>query len=512
MIKSSSSQSPNLLPILESVILKTVCEYLQFVAPSLTQVQLEFLCAPWAHYFSHSLWHRLELFQGNSLSNQENYLCSYALEPPGDTLSFMELSRTEVYRAYLDKTLAGEDTHFECRTTVNVLRFDQLSTLALTSGFQTCLPSKFRYMLSLVSFGKIEFLNDKPENLYVEEVKASRDALKKNIRLALSFLAPQKAAWFSSRLSELFPKSLLENLSSRVLQLKNVAPRRHLYSANGWTIIDDWKIFALIQKNQNGALFFGSPHSIGHGSLVHFWQRDFEINMLDRYMTWGKTVPCKQGREIVPFYSPYFAGRSHASPVRAGSNSGLMISAAARPKHLLEYPYTPERFDHYLKTQLALAKQAQILTGQSVVIRTRPNDLGWNVQAMVQALGMPEVTLEFQEGKFIDRLAKCRLHICDNCSTTILDSFWANHPTLVLITDNYFQIHPDASEEYDVLAQVGIFHTSLSSLLSHLVLLEGSRLDTWWKASDTQLSVNFFLERQGCTGSGLGDWKKGLLN
>jgi putative transferase (TIGR04331 family) len=124
---------------------------------------------------------------------------------------------------------------------------------------------------------------------------------------------------------------------------------------------------------------------------------------------------------------------------------------------------------------------------------------------------VPQVTLEFQQGKFSERLAQCRLHICDNCSTTIAESLWANHPTLILITEDYFQLCPDAAEEYDALARASVFHTSQASLLAHIKRLEGGGLEAWWLAARTQEAIQHFLDGQGRTGSRLKHWKQALL-
>lgn len=496
----------------ESVLLEAVRGHLLSHHPGLTARHADFLCAPWVHFFTHSALHRLEGFGTPApQATQPSPAEAPSEQPavPGDTLAFMEFFRTAAYRAYLDQTLAGKTASIDCRTGIHVLN-ERLPAYARTIAFMSCLPRGFRYLLQLASLGRIRFLENKPGSLELPADWNKRAELARRVREALAADLPQAAGWLSARVQQLFPKSLLEHLAANLRQKQTLPKRRTLFSADGWQILDDWKIYALAQKAMHQAHWIGAPNAISHGSLAVFWQREFELGHLDSYFTWGWTAPMTGGRKLIPFYSPHFAGRTQASAVNTASNSGILISAAARPQHLLEYPYTPERFEHYLATQLKLATAAHELTQQPVTIRTRPRDLGWDVQAMVQALGQPQISLEFQQGKFSERLAQCRLHICDNCSTTIAESLWANHPTLILISEDYFQIRPEAAGDYDALAAAGVFHTSKESLLHQLARLE-TDLDSWWQASTTQAAIRRFLEGQGRTGSGLKHWKTALL-
>ncbi len=487
---------------IEALMLGAVRRHLQDHNPVLTHQQADFLCAPWVHFFTHSALHRLEGFGAPARAGVDQGRSG----PPGDTLAFMEFFRTPAYREHLDRTLAGDPGRVECRTSLHVLtpRLRGGGTLA----FMSCLPRGFRYMLPLLSAGRIRFLDNKPQSVEVATDSARRASLSRQVQQALSTDLPHAAAWLGARAGELFPKSLLENLAPNLQAKGTLPPWRTLFSADGWQIIDDWKVYALAQKISHGTSWTGAPNAISHGSLAVFWQREFEITHMDRYLTWGWSRP--GAAHVLPFYSPHFAGQRQCQPARAAAGHGLLVTSAARPQHLLEYPYTPERFEHYLRTQLDLADRAQRLTGQPVTIRTRPRDLGWDLQSMVQSLGNDEVTLEFQSGKFAERLRQSRVHICDNCSTTIAESLWANHPTLILIDGGYFQLHPDARREYAGLETAGVFHTSTASLLRQLESIQ-TNVTGWWEQAATQQAVREFLHRQGRDGSALSDWRRALL-
>lgn len=500
---------PRLVQEIQGLLITTVSGFLQARLKILSAENMRFLCEPWVHFFVHSALHRTELH--GLPSSRTRDVANYPPERtvPGDTLSFFEYFRTPQYRQYLDATLTGEEAALDCRAEVHLLG-ETPNRLASTVCYKPCFPRDFRYRLQLYSLGRIGFLQDKAIPFETPTDWALRARLAAAIRAVLAQQPTELADWLAERAAELCPKSLLEHLPTNYAEKLHSAPRQALFSADAWHIIDDWKVYALAQKNRHGARWIGAPNALSHGSLAVFWQREFEISVLDTYLTWGWIAPTSVHCQLIQFNSPHFAGRTQPQPVRTIHNQGILISAAARPRHLLEYPYTPERFGHYLTTQLDLATAAHTLSGQPVAIRTRPRDLGWDVKTMVQALGLPQVTLEFQEGKFSERLAQSKLHICDNCSTTIAESLWANHPTLILINEDYFQIPPAAAPEYAKLASVGIFHQDKETLFHHLVMM-GNNIDAWWSSPQTQQAISDFLQQQGRTGSTITVWKQALL-
>jgi len=451
--------------------------------------------------------HRVEL-RPQAISSEYNIEIDSQPERkvPGDTLAFFEFFRTPAYPAYLDARLDGKPHAIECRDDVQCFTHPRSKHIR-TECFKPCFPRSFRYALQFFSLGRIRFTPEKATYQSVATDWNERRRLKEHVVQSLSSELGRAAPWMAACVAELFPKSLLENLGESHRQKSTLPARRALFSADAWHIIDEWKIYAVAQKSKYQSMWMGSPNALGHGSLAVFWQREFEINHLDHYLTWGWSIP--SNHNVRPFYSPHYAGQNWSIPSAPGS--GILISSAARPQHLLEYPYTPDRFESYLMQQLKLATQLHRCSHMSVTIRSRPRDLGWDVAAMVQSLKEPNITIEFQSGKFVDRLKQSAMHICDNCSTTIVESFWANHPTMILLEKNrYFDVKEEAQEEYEVLRQCGIYHDNMESLIRQFEKIKDN-VTQWWIDPSTQRAVQFYLGRQGRCASTLKDWKKVLF-
>ena len=494
---------------IEALVLKATISYLRDLNPNISETSLDFLCAPWVHFFTHSAIHKYESFISSNqtaIPVRNDFTHNNNSHIPGDTLAFMEYSRTMEYSQYLERSLLGVHETIKCRSNTWVL-VDKFPKTTETIAYMSCLPRYARYMITLASFGRVRFWENKPISIVVSTNWEWRYYLAKIIRSNLEHEFLYLSQWLAQRMLELFPKSLLEYLPSNLKNKNSSHPRKILFSANGWGIIDDWKVYAVIQRGDSKAKLIGSPHSVNYGWLLNFWQRDFEIHHLDRYLTWGWKM--QSPSNLIPFSAPQFLGASCKLNLIKPLRSGVLISTAARPMHLLEYPYTPAKFKIYLNTQMQLANQVQRLTNDKVAIRTRPHDLGWNLTEMVRSIKNNHVAIEYQAGKFKNRLLKSRLHICDNCSTTIIESFIFNHPTLILLVPDYFEISTHAQIETQRLIDAGILHNTIDSLLEKLKNVN-SQIDDWWNEKGTQNAISTFLDCQGRSDATFADWIREL--
>mgnify|MGYP001607633464 CR=1 FL=1 len=468
---------------------------------ALSEENINLLIAPWSHYFTHSAldrWVRNVSKKPSENLNIENV--------PGDTLSFMEHSRTNNYPDYLDASLEKRNIKRSLREESELLfikpeKFS--STLVYQGGFNKI----FLLNLSLCSALKIRRVRDVRQPRFFNINKEIREKLLEEL---ISCLKENEAGtWLAYRATEYFPKSLLEGLPEILRFYEDHPIKRNLFSCNAWSIMDGWRIYCALQR-EKGAKLIGSPHSINYGTSKYFWLREFDLNNLDEYFTWGWQYPAS--RPIRFFSPPKFSGlKRPVKPSKISANDSILITSAARPRHLLEQPYSPERFEQYLSEQLRLANACQVLTEKKVCIRTRPKEMGWNLGDMIRKIDNPNIKLEFQSGKFLARLKKSSIHICDNTSTTILESLWINHPTLIYISDAYFEISEDAKPAYQLLQQTGIFHTSIESLANHLKSVNAD-INAWWNKKDVQDSIVKFLKIQGNPEGGIKAWKKALLN
>ena len=92
---------------------------------------------------------------------------------------------------------------------------------------------------------------------------------------------------------------------------------------------------------------------------------------------------------------------------------------------------------------------------------------------------------------FVDELKDCKLSISTENSTTFLETFSANYPTLLFWNPKFWEIRKEAKESYDKLYQNGILYYDAMSASSKLNEIYNDPIN-WWKQKNVQDTKNAF--------------------
>jgi putative transferase (TIGR04331 family) len=410
---------------------------------------------------------------------------------PADSAAFMELNRSDAYIEYLRKSLGSTASHMSLRvnqevTVVHPSSVSKGKVLIYRAG----LDSFSKIFLPLSSLGAVRVVK---ESLKLEVMKPNvtrrieiMDVLKRGLA-RFDF-----AEWLSARVVEFLPFIFVEyfdNLSS--IYMKNQCKVKVIFSTDRWSSDDSLKFLSVFSFRPDGLRpkRVGAPHALNYGALKDFWLREYELESLDRYLTWGRGYG-----EAEPFYiHKVQPQRKPVKPRRLQPSYEIILTGASRPGHLTEYPYTPQRYLSYLDEQIEMALSLKALTRAKVTIRTRQRDRGRSLESRMSHLGVTTLAFEYQEDKFIERIRGC-LHISDNPSTAIVESLYLNQPTLIVVSNSYFELWEEAHHDFFLLEAVGVFHQSVGSLLRFFSELRC--INAWWTSYDVQNAVVEFLEGQ----------------
>ena len=96
-------------------------------------------------------------------------------------------------------------------------------------------------------------------------------------------------------------------------------------------------------------------------------------------------------------------------------------------------------------------------------------------------------------------------------STTFLETFAANYPTVIFWNPNYFELRESAQHYYDDLKNAGILHDSPESAATKVnEIFEDPMF--WWLSEKVQSSKDRFCSRFARTSDDwIAQWKKELL-
>jgi len=475
---------------------------LDVISSSLTDIFpkeiITVLIGPWCHTMSHAC---VSIIQNGVVDESQKWRPELA---PGETIQFMVFSRDHSFYEYLSNNCDFSKLKINISTCIIKIPFFIFGKILFFQTGHSKIFFKKLIFSKLFFFSKLSF-KKRIVNYLVS--KEQRIRLKMNLCIALKDF--NNSRWISERFSEMFPRSLLEGLPDQKAFYSRPYKFKAIYSSDSWSSLDSFKIFSFSQRQLRSIKFIGTPHSLNYSTLNDFWLRNYELSFLDSYLLWGN-FKITASHKCIPFYITKFVGKKFPKPILGQSNK-IIFSGAARPSHTIEYPYVCSAFKSYLIDQLDLAQKISYLTDSHVVIRTRSKDRGSLLEEIYNTKPMlSNVNIEYQDGIFINTLNNYCLHITDNTSTTILESFWLNFPTLILIKDDYFNLSKNAFETFTELKKVGIFHTSGENLLEHLSKIH-LNIEEWWCLEQTQNAVQNFLEKHGRGMSDVKIWRNQFL-
>lgn len=479
-----------------------ICDFLanNIVAP-LTHEQKIALISPWCRSFTHTT---LDWYLNNKPQHTSQFCPDNA---PGDTLAFMRWHKTDDYLHFLSGNHSTDWSCKQIQTQSELLvlpRFIWAKTIAFQSGIR----KKFLTQLTLLSFLKIRKLS------YKKKIRQfSIDSILRN-KILYELIDHLKeypfAIWLSQKTLEMLPRIFLEGINETYANYDKNQSFDAIFSSDCWSSIDSFKIMAFAQKNRRKVRLIGTPHAFNYSALHKFWLRTYEISFLDKYLSWGTL--CDQNPKVIPFYINKFAGYQRSQPTkRVDEKSPILLTGAMRPNHLVEYPFEPTVFKKYLLDEINIAHITAQITNRAVKIRTRNKDRGGSFETLFREYAPANVVLDFQSGAFINEVTNYSLHVSDNTSTTIVESLIVNHPTIIVIANEYFSIDTMASNSFNTLKEAGIFHATIESYKTHLAKING-HINDWWHSEKTQLAISNFLDQHARTGEGITIWKNALLN
>ena len=233
-----------------------------------------------------------------------------------------------------------------------------------------------------------------------------------------------------------------------------------IVTANFHTGNDAVCIWAAEQR-EHGAQFYVAQHG-GHYGVDRFEaQEEHELQIADRYFSWGweraghanivvmpsmqlsaaKTTPGKPGGDILFIYDaiPAYAYRLLAVPI-AGQRQSLIADQAALISAL------PETVRSKARLRLHPASEQCHFH-----LRDAFEDRGWGAR------------IDDGRRPMLKALASARLCVATANATSFLYSFVMDYPTVLFLNPRFSEVRADARPYYDALHEAGILHYSPES-------------------------------------------------
>ena len=288
------------------------------------------------------------------------------------------------------------------------------------------------------------------------------------------------------------PKIYLEGYNQLVSQAMNLPwPKR---PKTIWTSSSQWgddvfKAWAAEKVDQ------GVPMVIGqHGGLygVNRWSflEDHEMEIGDYYLSWGWAKPGQPKIKPVGMISAkqplgvYHLDQPYAL---------LVIGTVPRQSsYLFSGSISSQRLD-YFDAQYAFVKSLPAAIRDVLIVRLAAMDYGWD-QAARWHDRFPDVRMDKGISNISNLIRKSRLSISTYNSTTYLESFAMDVPTVIYWNSSHWELRDSAITHFEDLKNVGIFHETPESAARQVAAI-WDNVDTWWNSPAVREVLKNFKAR-----------------
>ncbi len=481
------------------------------------QRQWRVLLAPWLLLFVSSAHDRyLRLRQ--ALQDHPGVDCALldesACRPCGDTIEVAYALGTDHYNLQLMSRLLRHMGHdFAALNLAVPVRQGQATHAGLRLRL---IASGSRLMVRLMGLGRsLVLLHSSyfPRKVELQLAKKSRGAILPWLAapcvLPTSTLQPALRAklrnldygsgefetCLARMLPDEIPQSLLEDFQAYAKAAKRHYPESvaAVCSANSWYYDETFK-HACVRFLAQGGQLLGIQHGGNYGSLELMLSEDHEMAICNRYYTWGWTKA-----DLITNSKPMPAAKLiDSSVVYKASESEhqakdvLWVSTSA-PRYLTMYPFVPEDFAEYLKSQRRFITALAPEVVRRMRLRTHYEDNGWNLENSIKSI-CPDLTIEQWGIPFKESLAKCRFYICDHLSTTFLEALAVGKPSLLFWCPKRNPIRKEVETHYQALHQVGILQHCPESAAQILPTIMAD-IEGWWATPERQAVVRDFCQQ-----------------
>ena len=305
------------------------------------------------------------------------------------------------------------------------------------------------------------------------------------------------------------PKVYMEYYSSfRQKSLKYFPKKTQvIFSANALYSDEGFKLWAAEIVEKAGKLICGQ-HGGCYGSALFMQSESHETKVSDRYFTWGwgnepdsklATVPAAQLIRL-------------ENKIKPNHNGRILWSTMCSPRYFyrtISMPLGPS-YIFYMNDQESFARLVSREVYELLMLRLCPAQNDCFKECNENRWRAIEPHLKTYKGKknIFQQLSDCRLSISTYNSTTFLETFSANYPTIIFWNPKYFELRKSAQPYYNFLRKAEILHDSPESAAEKVNDIYRDPM-SWWLSIEVQEAKNRYCQRFALTNRAwVPDWKE----
>lgn len=245
------------------------------------------------------------------------------------------------------------------------------------------------------------------------------------------------------------------------------------------------------EKTEQGTVLVYGQHGGGYGTAKFHFAEDHEIEISDRYLTWGWSGD--SAGKISPTGIAKAGGSVH-NP--ANSKTVLLFIAMSTSRYSFRLcAESAINYQNYIDRTFSFVAAVNERILPNFLARLSPADNG-RCQSMRWHDRFPNIKLDPGRRNIYGLIKEARVVVLTYNQTAILETLALGIPSVLFCDLNVTPLRDSAVPYFDALRRVGIFHDTPESAAAHVNKVWDD-VDAWWTSADVQEVLACF-KRQYC--------------
>jgi putative transferase (TIGR04331 family) len=243
------------------------------------------------------------------------------------------------------------------------------------------------------------------------------------------------------------------------------------------------------EKIEQGTPLVYGQHGGGYGTAKFHFAEEHEIEISDRYLTWGWRGNLTQKFSPIGITK---VGNIPLNPVN--SKKTLLIITM----NIFRYSYrlcseSAINYQNYCNRTFSFVATIKETILQNLLVRLTSQDTGRG-QSLMWRERFPNIELDFGSTKIYDLMKEARVVVQTYNQTGILETLGLGIPSVLFCDLKVTPLRKTAIPYYAELKRVGIFHDTPESAAVHVNAIWGD-VDAWWNSAEVQDVVAHFTKQ-----------------
>jgi len=257
-----------------------------------------------------------------------------------------------------------------------------------------------------------------------------------------------------------------------------------IFTDNACIFNDLFKLWAAKQVENSSKLIIGQ-HGGHYGTCKFFFSQDYEIEISDKFLTWGWSMDNNKSK-LIPFGAYCLLNKKHF--LNKKNKKNILLVETSFPRYFYQFhsfPLSASQYKYYSEFIFKFISHIPPELRKNFLVRL-DIDKGLKIyKKNIWNDKFPDIKISRIHKNIINDYNESKIVISTYNATTYLETLSLNIPTLIFWDEKYFQLNDDVKIYFDLLKDVHIFFTDPKAASLHLLEI-WDNIEKWWLTEDVQ--------------------------